>query len=189
MGSIHPRLKQPVGARLAAGAMYDLFNQGSPELSQGPIYASAIEGGGVGTLSATITFSKPFDAPGSLVIANVTGWPGLTPASQCPEAGGSIVCAGFELQSRDGAWWNATATLNADSSALVLSAVGAPAGAALQATSNGFAVWPQVSIFPILLHRISNMFFFCCNCLLAYSHELVVFSIIDVDMVCCFAHV
>ena len=151
MGSIHPRPKQELGRRLAAGALLDLFGLGAKVDSTGPVYASARAGGGAGGgLSATVSFAPPFDAPGSLQLANISAWPGLAPANECP-AVSDVVCAGFELQDAvSGAWFNATAALNADASALVLSAAGAPAGATLNATSNGFAVWPQVSLFGTL---------------------------------------
>jgi len=150
MGSIHPRPKQQLGQRLAAGALLDLFGIGSAEDSEGPVFASARSGGGAaGALSATVTFLAPFDAPGSLTIANVSAWPGLAPSSECPDDA-SAVCAGFELQDGAGTWHIAAASLNADASALVLEAAGAPAGATLNATSNGFAVWPQVSVFGTL---------------------------------------
>jgi len=149
MGSIHPRPKQQLGARLAAGALRDLFGRGAPTDAQGPVFAAAAAGGGAaGALSATVTFRAPFDAPGSLVLANVSAWPGLAPASQCPTTDSSVICGAFELQDRSsGAWYPASASLRADAGALVLTAAGAPAGAVLNATSNGFAVWPQVSLF------------------------------------------
>ena len=63
-----------------------------------------------------------------------------------PVAG--VICAAFELcDASSGSWHAATARLNADASALVLEALGAPAGAVANATSNGYAVWPQVSLY------------------------------------------
>jgi hypothetical protein len=152
MGPIHPRPKQALGARLAAGALLDLFGLGAKADSTGPVYASARAGGGAtaGALSATVSFAPPFDAPGSLQLANISAWPGLAPASECPGSA-DAVCAGFELQDAgSGTWFPAFASLNADASALVLTAAAAPAGAVLNATSNGFAVWPQVSLFGTL---------------------------------------
>ena len=151
LGSIHPRPKQELGRRLAAGALLDLFGVGAKADSTGPVYASArAGGGGDGLLSATVSFAPPFDAPGALQLANVSAWPGLAPASGCP-ASSDAVCAGFELQDAgSGEWYPAAASLSADASALVLTAAGAPAGATLNATSNGYAVWPQVSLFGTL---------------------------------------
>lgn len=145
-GSIHPRQKQTVGARLAAGALADLFGV-SGGATAGPVYAAAVAGGGAaGRLSATVSFAPPYAGAGALVLANVSAWPGLAPASRCP--GGGAICAGFELQdAATGQWWGAAAALNRDASALILEAPGAPAGAVANATSNGFAVWPQVELF------------------------------------------
>ena len=150
--SIHPRPKQALGARLAAGALQDLFGLGGAAPVEGPVFAAAAAGGGGGgggggaALSATITFAPPYDGPGALALnANATAWPGLAPSSACPP---SAICGGFELQDgRTGAWWPANASLRADGGALVLEAGGAPSSAVLNGTSNGFAVWPQVTLF------------------------------------------
>jgi len=149
MGSIHPRPKQQLGARLAAGALLDLFGIGRATDSRGPVARAARAGGGAaGSMSATVTFGAPFDAAGSLALnANATAWPGLAPSSICPPTS-SAVCGGFALRDgASGAWHNATAALNADASALVLTAPSAPEGAAANETSLGFAVWPQLSLF------------------------------------------
>lgn len=92
---------QALGARLAAGALLDLWGLGDRAASRGPVYASAVRGGGMaGTMSATVSFAPPFDAPGSLALANESSWPGVIPASQCPGVAPSYDCAGFELQER-----------------------------------------------------------------------------------------
>ena len=118
--------------------------RGAP--TEGPVFASAAPGGGAG-LSATITFAPPHDVAGALILnENAVAWPGLAPSSACPAAAGTV-CGGFELQDGMGQWWPAAASLNEDASALVLIATNAPQGAVLNGTSNGFAVWPQVSLF------------------------------------------
>ena len=145
-GSIHPRPKQALGARLAAGALFDLFGIGTPEEVRGPVAvaATSVPGGG-----ASVTFAPPFNTPGSIVLdSNVTAWPGLLPTSACPPVGGTL-CAGFAL--RDGAtgvWYNATASLNSDASAVILMpAAGAPVGAIANESALAASVWPQISLF------------------------------------------
>lgn len=94
---------QALGARLAAGALLDLWGLGDLTASRGPAFASASRGGGAaGVMSATVTFAPPFDGPGSLTLANVTSWPGVLPASECPGAAPAFDCAGFALQVRCG---------------------------------------------------------------------------------------
>ena len=144
---IHNRPKQALGARLAAGALLDIYGVGALQNSQGPAYSRAISGGGpsAGALSATVFFSPPlFAAPGSLVLANVSSWPGLLPAGQCPGAG--FDCAGFEVQDSGGAWHEAGASLNADGSGVVLVGAGGAAGV-VNATRYGQGVWPLASLF------------------------------------------
>ena len=149
---IHFRTKQALGARLAAGALLHLFGVGAVTDSEGPFYASATAGGGSpGSLSATVSFGPPFDTPGALTLANVSSWPGVLPASECPGPASSFDCAGFAIQEAgSGAWYPATAALSPDGSALVLEVTSQPPpplGAVANATSYGQAVWPLASLF------------------------------------------
>lgn len=155
-GNIHPRPKQALGARLAAGALADLFGVPSTTPLAGPVFAKAVPTSpkppSTASLAATITFAPPYAAPSSLLInTNATSWPGVAPSSVCPPIPG-VLCAGFELQDGSvgggGKWYPATAVyLNGDASAVVVEAGGAPAGAVLNGTSSGFAVWPLISLF------------------------------------------
>jgi hypothetical protein len=155
--SIHNRPKQALGARLAAGALLQLFGLGSAESSTGPVFLSASAGGpGLppASCSATVAFAPPFQAPGSLQLANESSWPGVLNASACPPLSG-VDCAGFALQCSSGSsagagsssWWPAQAQLSADASALLLLAPAAPQGSAAVATSYGQGVWPLASLF------------------------------------------
>ena len=149
LSDIHNRPKQAVGARLAAGALLHLFARGALEDSQGPAYARAASGGGpAGSLSATVFFAPAaaFAAPGSLLLANRSSWPGVVPAGQCPAASG-YDCAGFEIQDAAGGWHAAAASLNGDASAVVLTAAAPAAGGRANATRYGQGVWPLASLF------------------------------------------
>lgn len=94
-----------------------------------------------------MSFAPPFNAPGALRVANVSSWPGVLNASECPQLSG-VDCAGFELQdSAGGGWWPAQASLSVDGSELLLVARGAPAGAKAVASAYGQGVWPLASLF------------------------------------------
>lgn len=147
--SIHPRPKQELGRRLAAGALLHLFGIGAVTDSMGPIFAGAVAGGGpAGVLSATVTFRPPFIGAGALALRSVEPWPGLANASDCPVA--LTLCSAFALQdAATGAWFAADAALSADDSSLVLVAPTAPASAKLGGTASGWSVWPQVSLYGV----------------------------------------
>jgi len=145
LSDIHNRPKQALGARLAAGALLDIFGIGALENSQGPAYSHAVSGGGpAGSLRTTVFFSPPlFSMTGSLILGNISSWPGVLPAGVCP--GSNFDCAGFEVQDAGGVWHAAQASLNADRSALVLVA---PSGVeSVVATRYGQGVWPLASLF------------------------------------------
>jgi hypothetical protein len=149
-GSIHTRCKLDLGRRLGAGALLDLFGLGAAEEAEGPKFAASARGGGAaGSMSATVSFSTPFAAAGSLKLVAPGADDGelcTSPSfvsTSCPPGVNASLCRGFELQDGStGTWWPATAALSADGSALVLTATGAPAGAAANATSSGWSLWP-----------------------------------------------
>jgi hypothetical protein len=149
-GSIHTRCKLDLGRRLGNGFLFDAGALASSAFAAGPIFASSEAGGGAaGTMSATVRFLPPFDAAGSLALVAPGADDGelcTSPSfvsTSCPPGINSAVCRGFELQdSASGSWFNATAALSAVGDALVLTAVGAPAGATANATSSGWAQWP-----------------------------------------------
>ena len=149
-GTVHTRCKLDLGKRLAAGALLDLFGLGAPGDAMGPVFASsAVGGGAAGLMSVTVRFAPPFDAAGSLRLVAPGADDGQLCSSPsnvstaCPTGIPSALCVGFQLQdAASGAWWNATAALSAAGDALVLTAVGAPAGAAANATSSGWGLWP-----------------------------------------------
>ena len=144
-GNIHPRPKQALGARLAAGALRHLFALGELQDSQGPVLAAARALPGPPSLAVSLTFLPPYDAPGALALAPLAPWPGLPNASACPPAVDPSSCLGLQVQdAATGAWWPAEASLSSDGGALLLSAPGAPSGARANATSNAWSCWPLV---------------------------------------------
>jgi hypothetical protein len=140
IGSIHPRAKQPVGARLAAAFLTGVY--GVPTPFAGPRFASGAAGGGApGALSATLRFA-PAAAPLALVAP--TGVGPLANSSECPPTVPADLCCGFMLQSDAGAWAPADAALADGGDALVLTAPGA--GRAVAAAS-GWCLWPITRLY------------------------------------------
>ena len=153
-GSIHTRCKLDLGRRLGDGFLFDSGVLPSSATSEGPRFAASVAGGGApgAGMSATVRFAPPFDAAGSLALVAPGADDGQLCTSpsfvstSCPPGVDAALCHGFELQDgATGTWWPAEASLNADGSALVLTAAaggGAPPGAAANATSSGWSLWP-----------------------------------------------
>ncbi len=145
-GSIHNRCKDCVADRLAPAVLAGAYNvSGLPFLA--PRYASA-------TQTADSTVRVTFDAaalpPAALplqlrppVFASNSSW--------CPDDGsarrvGAASCGWFAVLYSDGAWRNATATVDPAGDALLLSTAGST-GLTAVATANGWADWPVVSAY------------------------------------------
>ena len=151
-GSIHTRCKLDLGRRLGDGFLFDAGALPSSASSEGPRFAGSVAGGGApgAGMSATVRFAPPFDAAGSLNLVAPGADDGQLCTSpsfvstSCPPGVDAALCRGFELQDgATGTWWPAAASLSADGSALVLTAAaGAPQGAAANATSAGWSLWP-----------------------------------------------
>jgi hypothetical protein len=137
-GGVHPRDKQTIGLRTASAALSVLYGGSSTPFS-GPLYASAVAGGGpTGTLSATVSF-RPI--AGGLILRKDERY------NACPSVfREQSECAGFSVQGVDGKWYAATAELTGGLK-LVLTAVDAPAGLDAAATSCGWGSWPLVPVF------------------------------------------
>ena len=137
-GSVHPRDKTTVGARLASGAAALAFGLPVPYAAPSYLRADAVTSGTTATV--TVTFAaRPHAAP-TLTLA---------PAA-CPAGVGGLPaseCSWFDIQTADGSFTNATGVaLSADSSQLVLTAT-VPAGTAVNATRGFFSPWPVVVLF------------------------------------------
>lgn len=145
-GSIHPRAKQLVGARLAAAALTTIYGQPTPYA--GPTFASAtvLTSPGAGQMAVRVTFDSDSLAGGGLV------WVPPSEASnstRCPTDLGVAAtdCAGLQIQGSDGVWYNAAAAIDAGGQTVVLTASNVPAGVTPAATSNGWAAWPVVNLY------------------------------------------
>lgn len=155
-GSIHPRGKQHLGARLGAGAVGALLTGAGaqPPEAVGPIAVSVAPGGGPpGTLSATVSFAGVDAASNRLVLVAPQPVGPLANSSVCPAGVNASLCAGFQLQDAAGAWYPATGTLTPDATQLVLTAAPAPGGpapppgAVLNATASGWSLWPITLLY------------------------------------------
>jgi hypothetical protein len=142
--NIHPRFKQPVGARLAGAALEVQYGlpAGTPYVA--PTYArSIVADAGGDVLAVNVSF-----VPGSGLAGSLT----LIPAPACPVAQGVLAdqCGGFLLQLNDanGTWVPANATIAPDDATrLVITAAAPTVGLAPVATAYAWAAWPLVSLF------------------------------------------
>lgn len=135
IGSIHPRGKQVVGARLGAALLTALYQRSIPYA--GPRYVSGVSGGAVGSvLSATLTFSLS-----SMLVRAPSPTGPYANSSVCPAGVSSDLCTSFEILASDGKWYPATADL-AGAGKVLLSATGAPLGLSARATACGWSLWP-----------------------------------------------
>lgn len=137
-GSVHPRDKQPLGARLAACALAQVYGKAVPFLSPVFLNATAAAAPANGTVAVTVTFEPATVADGLVLI---------TPP-ECPTALGvpQDLCSGFELQLLSGEWVNATASL-APGNTVLLIAAGTQANDAPVATRYAFNAWPIASLY------------------------------------------
>jgi sialate O-acetylesterase len=135
MKNIHSRNKEPVGRRMAAATLHDVYGLINGTHAP-PRFASASCGPG---MTATVTLAG--DAQTSAV-ALVTPVP-------CPTAQGvpPAVCSGFGIRGSDGVWYNATAAAGSDAMTVVLSADGAPAGVTPAMHGYAWSSWPQVAVY------------------------------------------
>jgi len=145
-GCIHNRDKSMVGLRTGALLRAMLYGEDVPHLS--PRYASAAAAAAGGTVTVTVAVGPPAALAGGLVwvppsFASNSSW--------CPHDANRPVnessCGWFAVQTSDGAWHNASASVSADGGAVVLSVGGLDASLTAVATSNGYADWPVVSVY------------------------------------------
>ena len=138
-GSVHPRHKQAVAARLVAAALALVYDVPTPYLAPAYARADAV----VDAAGATVTIS----------FANATGNCGALELrdAACPVGVGGLPlseCAWFDIQDEAGVWHNATGVaLSAASTQLVLT-VPRFAGA-VNATRGYWSPWPVVGLFSV----------------------------------------
>jgi hypothetical protein len=150
IGSIHPRQKKPVGARLGGAVLTHVYSQATPYA--GPRLARAVAGGGgAGAgISATLTFRLPAGGSGDARLQLLAPSPSgpFANSSVCPAGVAGALCAGFQLQgASSGAWYAATAALAAGGQALVLEAAQARGEAGAAAAASGWSLWPLTLLY------------------------------------------
>jgi len=127
---IHPPAKQPVGARLAAQILAREYGIGQVET---PLYVQ----------SAAVTSGTTVSV--SVSLAGCVDKCELRDAS-CPSKVPATHCAAFAIQTTDGVWRPATATMTAGDT-VRLSVTVPGLGFVANATSYGRADWPIISLY------------------------------------------
>jgi sialate O-acetylesterase len=147
--SIHPRDKQLVGARVAASIIAMIYGQAPPAGGYlAPLYSRST-GSVAGTqLTASVYFQNDTLYDGlHWVPPQNTGIYGNS--SRCRVDLGVFPddCSWFEVQTSDGGWYNATATVSSDGQGVILSATANTTGLTITATRYGYSVWPVCNVY------------------------------------------
>jgi len=146
--SIHTLDKVTVAARLARLALAGVYGRADAQ-PLSPRYRSAVAAPPAGR-QLTVTVSvDPAGVYGGLQL--------LPPSSSGPHANSSLCphhfavadasCDWFAVQDSTGAWVNASAAIGPGGDTIVLTAVASADGATANATRNGWADWPVVSVY------------------------------------------
>ena len=137
-GTVHPRLKQPLGARLAANALAQVYGQaGVPHLS--PRFASASAATNGRSVTVTVSFEPASVADGPLVIDN------SAKSASCPPSVPADECGFPTIVMSDGSAINATLAVAGVTA--TLTGVAAADGLTAVACSYAFDAWPVASLF------------------------------------------
>lgn len=148
--SIHPRGKQLPSARLAAAALAQRFNAFVDWAS--PVYGNAIARTTDAALIVDVSLGSVGDGQAQPLVWRAPD--ATSNSSRCPTdlTIPEFMCSWFEIMQNDapfpnGTWVNASATINAAGTGLVLSAAATVAGAVPAGTRNGWNAWPVVNIY------------------------------------------
>lgn len=134
-GSVHPRNKQTVGARMSAAALNLVYGKDVPYLN--PSYTNATQQTLNNNLVVTVTFGLSTVYDGLYLAQGVVCPTGLgVPASEC---------SWYDVQTVDGTWWNATQAISPDGMSLVLTVPGTALPA--NATRGNFSPYPVVTLY------------------------------------------
>jgi sialate O-acetylesterase len=126
---IHPPAKQPVGARLAQQILAREYGIGQVE---NPMFLESVSSGSATQVTVQVALTGCLDTCE------------LRPVI-CPPKVPAAHCAGFAIQTSDGVWRPATASM-VDANNLLLSAP-VPKALDVNATSYGRADWPIVTLY------------------------------------------
>jgi len=127
---IHPPAKQPVGARLAQQILAREYGVGQVET---PLFYESS------------TFTSGTQVSVKVSLAGCFDKCELRSAS-CPSKVNATHCAGFAIQTTDGVWRSASATMINDNT-VQLTAIAPGVGFVASASSYGRADWPIVSLY------------------------------------------
>lgn len=145
-GCIHNRDKGVVGARMGNMLLHEVygFNAVQPYY---PEYAAAHAVTNGASVSVTVSVSSRGLYQG---LTYVPPDPNSN-SSICPTSKGVALtsCDWFAVQTADGAWYNATASISGDGASVILSAQvnATSAGLPVVATRNGYADWPVTNVY------------------------------------------
>jgi len=137
-GSVHPRNKQPLGTRLAANALAQVYGKNVPHLS--PRFLSAIGSTDGPLVTVNVYFYSESVVDGLQLLSN----PG------CPTDEGvpANICSGFQILLESNNWVDAVPALGASNS-IILSAQVNAAGNTPVAVSYAFNAWPVTTLFSL----------------------------------------
>jgi sialate O-acetylesterase len=163
-GSVHPRDKQTVGARIADQAASIVY--GLPVAFENLAYASAVASSAEAAMLAGTITVQVFFQPGGLASGSLEVRPKACPVDQGVPLS---ECSWYEVQTLDGVWHNASVSIAADTKSLLLSVATAGFGLGLlsasgddgretklsfgkehyevNATRGNFSPWPVVVVY------------------------------------------
>jgi hypothetical protein len=138
-GSVHSRIKRPVGTRLGDSALAIVYGQ---QVAWGGPRAQAVVRAPI--LSPTFAGPTPF-------VVNLATGTSLQDARdvRCPIAEGvpGNLCAGFTATGSDGKTYNATGTITGDRASLTITPHRMPVGVQPTAVQYAYSIWPLVSLY------------------------------------------
>jgi hypothetical protein len=155
-GSVHPRDKQTVGARIADQAASIVY--GLPVAFENLAYASAVASSAEAAMLAGTITVQVFFRPGGLAGGSLELRPKACPVDQGVPLS---ECSWYEVQTLDGVWHNASVSIASDTKSLLLSVATAGFGLGLLSTSGdgreskltvnatrgNFSPWPVVVVY------------------------------------------
>ena len=138
--SVHPRAKQPVGARLAANALAQVYGKALPHLSPRFLNATGSVDGEFVTVSITFVQESVVDGLQ------------LVPGASCPISEGvpASQCSGFVLELSGPSGYllvNATVAISDGGKAVTLSAQAPTAGYVPVTTQSCYNSWPIATLY------------------------------------------